>query len=160
MTTGLIWAKFMPLHNGHLYLIDYARARVDQLTILLCSVQSQPIPGIIRYQWLKELYPDLNIQHCTDEIPQYPNEAASPEEFWAIWLAIFRRYLPTGPDCLFTSESYGDTLAPLLGAQHICVDPQRLTVPISGAAIRQNPRAYWSFLPPPVQAYYATTTSP
>lgn len=154
MTTGLIWGKFMPLHNGHLYLIDQARSQVDTLTILLCSVQSQPIPGALRYQWLKTLYPTLDVQHCSDEIPQYPQEVASPAEYWAIWLPVLRRYLPHGLDFLFTSEKYGDTLAPMLGARHICIDPLRLTYPVSGSAIRQNPQAYWGSLPPPVQQYY------
>jgi NadR type nicotinamide-nucleotide adenylyltransferase len=155
MTTGLIWGKFMPLHNGHIYLIDYARQRVDRVTILLCSIKSQPIPGVIRYQWLAQLYPDLNVQHCTDEIPQYPNE--SPNNYWDIWLPVIRRYQPTGPDFIFTSETYGDHLASLLGAQHICVDLPRQAVPISGIAIRNNPQAHLHFLPPVVQAYYAAS---
>jgi NadR type nicotinamide-nucleotide adenylyltransferase len=155
MTTGLIWGKFMPLHNGHCYLIERARERVDHLTILLCSVKSQPIPGAVRYGWLMELYPALDVQHCSDEIPQYPQEAATVEDYWKIWLPVLRRYLPNGLDFLFTSETYGDTLAPLLGARHICIDPERLTYPISGTVVRQNPQAHWKLLPPMVQAYYA-----
>ena len=38
MTTGLIIGKFMPLHRGHMVLIDYARSRVDRLTVLVCSL--------------------------------------------------------------------------------------------------------------------------
>ena len=40
-------------------------------------------------------------------------------------------------------------------ARHVCVDPARSTVPVSGTAIRADPAAHWSFLSPGVRAWYA-----
>ena len=154
MRTGFIWGKFMPLHRGHLYLIDYARERVDHLTVLVCSIKNQPIPGKLRHRWVKELYPDVNAQHCNDEIPQYPHEHP---DFWNIWLRAIRRFVPAGPDLVFTSEVAGDKLAEILGAQHVCVDLGRKMFPVSGTAIRSNPEECWDFIPPSVQAYYTET---
>jgi nicotinamide mononucleotide adenylyltransferase len=66
-----------------------------------------------------------------------------------------RRYCPTGPDVVFTSETYGDRLAEILGARRECVDIARSRFNISGSAICANPRAYWDMIPQSVQAYYA-----
>jgi NadR type nicotinamide-nucleotide adenylyltransferase len=151
MTTGFILGKFLPPHKGHLHLIDHARRRVDHLTVLVCSIKSQPIPGELRYRWLKELCPDVNVQHCDDEIPQYPEEHP---DFWAIWTRTIRRFCPVGPDVVFTSETYGDRLAECLGARHELVDLARARFPISGTQIRADPRLYWEFIPDIVRPYF------
>lgn len=151
--TGFILGKFMPLHRGHMHLIETAQSRVTRLTVLVCSLARDPIPGALRYQWVRELYPAVNVQHFTEDAPQYPHEHP---DFWAIWRAIVLRYCPA-PDVVFTSETYGDKLAAVVGAQHACVDIARTVFPVSGTAVRANPRAYWQFIPPPVQAYFAPT---
>src|SRR5574337_1823762 len=114
MSTGFILGKFMPIHRGHMYLIEYAKQYVDHLTVLVCSLEREPIPGQLRYGWVKELFPDVNVEHFTEDVPQYPEEHP---DFWNIWLGVVRRYVPTGPDYVFTSETYGDRLAEILGAR-------------------------------------------
>ncbi len=157
MTTGFIWGKFMPLHRGHMYLIEYAREHVDHLTVLVCSRLHEPIPGNLRYQWARELFPGVNVQHCDDEIPSYPHEHP---DFWNIWLHTIRRFVPTGPEWVFTSETAGDKLAKILGARHVCVDLGRKAFPVSGTAVRNHPEMYWDFIPPSVQLYFQTIELP
>ncbi|MBM4423571.1 MAG: adenylyltransferase/cytidyltransferase family protein [Chloroflexi bacterium] len=156
MTTGFLWGKFMPLHRGHMHLIESARARVDRLTVLLCSVRSQPIPGEVRYRWLCQLYPDLDIQHCAEELPQYPSEHP---DYWSLWLPIIRCHCPV-IDFVFTSETYGDEFARLLGAKHLCVDLNRDRFPVSGTAVRADPARHSEFLPPLVRTYFSNSNSP
>ena len=144
-STGLILGKFMPPHRGHQHLIDTAREYVDELTILVCSLEREPIPGRLRYEWMKEMYPDARVFHVTHEHPR----------FWEIWTETIRHRLPTGADVVFTSESYGDELARRLGARHIEVDSKRQDVPISATAIRADPYANWQFIPECVRPYYA-----
>lgn len=148
----MILGKFMPVHRGHQHLIDFARERVEQLTVIVGSLVSEPIPGHLRYEWVKELYPDVNVFHCTDENPQYPHEHA---DFWNIWVASIRKFIPEGPDAVFTSEEYGDELARRLGSEHVLYDLSRSVVPVSATQIRENPCENWQFLPAPVRAYYA-----
>ena len=148
MTTGFLLGKFLPLHRGHMHLIETARSQVDHLTVLVCSLQREPIPGALRHAWVRALYPEVNVQHCTDENPQYPEEHP---DFWDIWLASIRRFMPAGPDLVFSSELYGDELARRLGARRF---------PVSGTAVRQQPFAYWDYLPEPVRAYYARRAAP
>ncbi len=42
---GLTLGKYMPLHYGHMYLINTAAKGCDKLTVLACSIKSEPIPG-------------------------------------------------------------------------------------------------------------------
>jgi HTH-type transcriptional regulator, transcriptional repressor of NAD biosynthesis genes len=149
--TGMILGKFMPPHRGHQHLIDFARERVGQLTILVCSLEREPMPGRLRYEWLKELCPDVRIIHVTDENPQEPHEHL---RFWEIWTETVRRHMPAGPEVVFTSEAYGDELARRLGARHIIVDPARQRVPVSATAIRRDPFANWQFIPECVRPYF------
>lgn len=148
---GFVLGKFMPFHRGHEFLINTARRQCAQLTVLVCSVQSEPIPGWQRYAWVKNTFPDLDVRHVTDENPQTP---AEHRFFWEIWRDTIRRNTPGQPDLFFSSEEYGFKLAETLGIQHIIVDPERKRVPISATQIRQNPLAHWDFIPPAVRPYY------
>ncbi|MEA5551062.1 AAA family ATPase [Anabaena cylindrica UHCC 0172] len=150
-TTGMILGKFMPPHLGHKYLVDFARNYVDNLTVLVCSIQSEPIPGDLRYCWMKEMFPDVNVVHVTDENPQEPKDDPN---FWQIWYDSIRRVLPTGPDYVFASEDYGWKLAEILGASYIPVDHGRNLVTVSGTQIRQNPLTNWRYLPDSVRPYF------
>ena len=56
MKTGLVFGKFMPLHKGHLALIDFALKHCTHLTIILCYTNNEPIKGEIREQWLRKAF--------------------------------------------------------------------------------------------------------
>ncbi len=149
MRTGVVIGKFLPPHLGHLHLIREARRRCDHLTVLVCTLSREEIPGELRFQWMRELVPCAEVIHVTDENPQEPHEHP---DFWAIWRhTILSR---CRPDVVFTSEEYGDPLAATLGAVHECIDLPRAHVPISARKIRSDPMQYWEFIPEPVRPYY------
>ena len=151
MTRGLVLGKFLPYHAGHAHLIRTARAAVDELVVLVCSVEREPIPGALRFGWVRDSHPDCRVVHVAEEVPQAPEDHP---DFWPIWTDLIARY--AGPiDTVFTSESYGDELGRRIGARHVPVDLDRLTVPVSGTMIRANPLRYWEHLPPVVRPYFA-----
>ena len=150
-TTGFLLGKFLPPHRGHQYLIEFARNYVDRLTVLVCTIEQEPIPGRLRYQWMCEAFPGVDLVHHTDEIPQAPEEHP---QFWDIWRNSIRRHVPGRIDYVFASEDYGERLAAELGARFVPVDRERRNVPVSGRAIRQDPLAHWDELLPPVRPYY------
>ncbi len=151
ISKGLVLGKFMPLHAGHIHLIETAAAQVDQLTVLVCSIQAEPIPGALRYHWVKEQFPEVRVLHLTDENPQEPSEHRF---FWEIWTDSIRRNCPAGLDVFFSSEDYGDELARRLGIRHVLVDRERKQVPISATMIRTDPFAHWDFVPRIVRPYF------
>jgi NadR type nicotinamide-nucleotide adenylyltransferase len=148
---GLVLGKFLPPHRGHRFLIETALARCERLTVLVCSLQSEPIAGALRFAWLREMFPAARVVHMTDENPQYPHEHP---RFWEIWTDTIQRHTREPVDAVFTSEDYGDELARRLGARHILVDAARARFPVSGTAVRANPLANWEFIPTVVRPYF------
>lgn len=140
----------MPPHRGHGYLIDYARARVDELTIIVFTKSYEPIPGELRYEWMKHLYPHLQVLHIADD---QPTDFGNPQ-LWEMRMAAMRAVYPHQPDYVFSSEPYGEELARRFGAQAVIVDAARGQVPISATMIREQPLRYWEYIPECVRAYY------
>jgi NadR type nicotinamide-nucleotide adenylyltransferase len=149
---GFVLGKFMPPHSGHLYLCDFGRAYADQLTILVCSLPDDPIPGSLRHAWMKELCPSARVVHCEEILPQQPED--DPENFWPIWRDVVKRYHPEPIDVVFASEPYGHRLAAETGARFVPVDEARTAFPVSATAIRNDPYSNWRFIPGPVRPYY------
>ncbi|MEZ4460761.1 MAG: AAA family ATPase [bacterium] len=150
-STGMILGKFLPPHRGHEYLVEFGRHYVDDLTVLVCSIEAEPIPGELRHRWMRRMFPDCNVVWVNDENPQEP---ADHPDFWDIWVQTIRRVMPEGPDYVFASEPYGFELAARLGASFVPVDIQREMVPVSGTAIRQSPMLHWDAIPDVVRPYF------
>jgi NadR type nicotinamide-nucleotide adenylyltransferase len=148
---GLIIGKFMPLTIGHCHLIGSALAQVQHLTVLVCSLRREPIPGHLRQRWLREAFPQAEVLHLTDELPSYPHEHA---DFWNLWREAVQRSAPGPVDVVFTSEDYGDRLAQELGARHVCVDMERRAVPISATQVRADPLRQWDFIAEAARHYF------
>jgi NadR type nicotinamide-nucleotide adenylyltransferase len=148
----MVLGKFLPPHLGHVYLIEFAQRFVDDLTVVVGTLQHEPIPGELRFRWMRELFPSANVVHLTDENPQDPSEHP---DFWRIWHESLRRVLPYSPDFVFASEDYGVKLAEVLGARFIPVNQARDIVPVSGTAIREQPLRNWEYLPRCVRPHFA-----
>ncbi|TGM05276.1 AAA family ATPase [Leptospira jelokensis] len=153
MIHGLVLGKFYPPHKGHLHLIKEAKKKCDLLTVLICSLEREIIPGELRFEWMKGLIPDPNIKlvWVKDENPQYPEDHPN---FWEIWKQTITSHSKLPIDFVFTSELYGDPLASVLGCQHIPIDLKRKHVPISASKIRENPIQYWEYIPEPIRSYF------
>ena len=142
----------MPPHAGHQYLIHFARSYCRDLTVFVCTLASEPIPGDVRFRWMRELFPDVHLVHVTEEIPQ---ASRSNEGAHTIWAQAVRTRLDVDPRYVFSSEAYGTDLADALGATFVPVDPQREVFPISAGMIRAKPMEHWSFIPDAVRPFFA-----
>jgi HTH-type transcriptional repressor of NAD biosynthesis genes len=148
---GLILGKFLPPHAGHQYLVQFAQNFCERLTVLVCTLEREPIPGPLRYEWMRELFPQSRVVHVTDDVPQEPGEHP---QFWDIWRELLRRYAGEAIDYVFASEDYGVRLSQEVGATFIPVDAVRQAVPISGTAIREQPLEHWQYIPECVRPYF------
>lgn len=147
----MILGKFLPPHAGHQYLVQFAQNFTQRLTVLVCSIAREPIPGTLRYAWMRELFPDARVVPVDEELPQTPDEHP---HFWDIWRDVVERAVGEPIDFVFASEPYGVRLAAELGATFIPVDLSRSQVPVSGSAIRARPLTHWRFLPECVRPYF------
>lgn len=154
MTRGFLLGKFMPPHAGHQLLVETAAALVDMLTVLVCWLPDDPIPGPERLAWMRELFPSCRVLGHGAVVPQEPSDHP---DFWPIWRGIVRQAHPEPIDLVFASEDYGARLAAEVGARFRPVDPPRGGEPVSASAVRTDPWACWDHLPPPVRGHYART---
>ncbi len=143
---GLIVGKFYPPHRGHKYLIDFGRAHVDQLNVIICQKPHERPSGELRAAWLREIHPDVNVILIDDVYDEQDSK---------IWAENSIRWLGFVPDVVFTSEDYGERFAAFLGCEHVLVDQTRTAVPISGTKIRFDALKYWDYLEPTVRGWYA-----
>lgn len=151
---GLVLGKFMPLHMGHLALIDFARARCEHLTVLLCAQDDlEPIPGEIRRQWLAQELGSRQHTSLHYTNVKLPNTSESSQAVSAIWGQWIKENLPP-VDIFFSSEPYGEYLAEYLEIDHQPFDPARSTIPVSGTQIRQFPQRYWEYLAHAAKPYF------
>ena len=152
---GLVLGKFLPPHAGHVHLVRTGAALCDELAVLVCTRDRDPIPGRLRAGWMRELGAgigaNVRIVHVEDDVPQTP---ADHPDFWPIWTSLCGRYAGH-VDVVFTSEDYGDELARVLGARHHLVDRMRHIYPVSSTAIREDAFGSWEMIPRPVRPHYA-----
>ena len=148
---GFALGKFMPLHAGHVHMLRVAEQMSEKLTIMVCSLPTEPIPGLARVEWVRQLFPKANVVHLAEVIPQEPSEHP---QFWDIWRETIRRLVEKPIDGVFASETYGWRLASELEAKFFPVDRARQMIPVSGTAIRENPYQNWQYLPEPVKPYF------
>jgi HTH-type transcriptional regulator, transcriptional repressor of NAD biosynthesis genes len=143
---GLIVGKFYPPHRGHKFLIDTARAEVDELSIIVCQKPHEAPCGSLRAEWLREIHTDVRVILIDDTLDADDSRA---------WAENSVRVLGFAPDVVFTSEDYGDSFARHLGCRHVQVDRERVSVPVSGTRVRADAIGCWEYLEPPVRGFYA-----
>jgi NadR type nicotinamide-nucleotide adenylyltransferase len=153
VTTSLVLGKFLPPHAGHVFLAETARSQSDEVIVLLLAHPDEPIPIDLRHRWLEEILPWATVR---SGLATHPIDYEDPAVY-DLWAATIKEVIGReSVDVLLTSESaYGDRTAERLGARHVLVDPERLSVPVSGTAVRHDPFGHWAYLAPCVRAWYA-----
>jgi len=160
MTRGFLLGKFMPPHAGHVQLWEGASRLVDELTILVCWLPDDPIPGTLRMEWVNDLAPNARVVGFGEVVPQEPEE--SPD-FWTVWRKIVKSVHPEPIDLLFAGERYGAELACHVGGRFVglggrIMEADRAGIgSVSATAIRTDPWRYRRWLPGPVRAFYSWT---
>lgn len=167
---GLIVGKFSPLHRGHEHLIRQAQQHCQRLYLLCYSLPEMPgCPAVLREKWLQDRFPQLPCWVVTPRqvaawraagkvLPDLPaNDAA--EVLHRQFVADFcREVIGETVQAVFTSEDYGDGFAAHLTTcfghpvRHVSVDRLRVTVPVSGTALRGDVHTLRGFLAPTVYA--------
>lgn len=151
---GFCLGKFLPPTLGHGFMFDFAEQYCDHLTILVCSLPGEPIPGQLRYQWVREMQPNARVVWCPEVLPQEPR-GEDDLEFWDVWMRSIVKYTGDSEyDVVFASEHYGHRLAQELHARFVPVDISRTARDISATRVREAPFVHWEFIPKPVRPFF------
>ena len=148
---GLIIGKFYPFHKGHQFLLETALSQSEHVSVIVCHTPLYDIDPKIRAEWIRELYPLVSVIVFRHD-PYLDSPSLSISKQWA---DITIDILGFSPDCVFSSEDYGSHYAGHMGSEHVLVDKERTTIPISGTMARDDPYKSWQYLSEPVRAYFA-----
>lgn len=153
MKRGLVIGKFLPIHQGHIALIDFAASQCDELIVSMSAALTDTINPEIRLEWLQQIFhgrPNIKCFQITDDF----DDDTLPLDFRTkIWAAFIQKTYPP-IDVIFSSEEYGEPFARHLKAEHIQFDPPRKQFSVSASGIRSAPFKYWEFIPPEVRPYF------
>lgn len=143
---GVVIGKFLPPHCGHHFLIDTALSRCTAVAVIICEKPGDPIPGLLRQEWLQEIHPAADVRLIDDRYDENDSR---------VWAENTIGWLGRAPDVVFTSEHYGDVYAGHMDCKHVMVDHARTIIPCSGTLVRDDPFARWEHLSAPVRGWYA-----
>lgn len=150
---GLVIGKFMPIHNGHIALINFAKSHCDELIVSLSYAANDPIDPQLRYSWAKEIFknePNIKVELILDD---FDNENLILTERTKVWAKKMKEVYPP-IHILISSEAYGIPFAENLGAAYLSFNPERNIVPVSATLIRNHPFKYWDYIPAAVRPSY------
>lgn len=153
MKRGLVIGKFMPVHYGHIALIQFAAQQCNEVIVSMSFTPEDPIDPPLRFSWIKEIFKaeaTINPNMIVDDF----DDASLPlEERTASWAKVMRETYPP-IDYIFSSEVYGEPFAKHLGAKHILFDADRKKFPVAASLIRKAPLTYWNFIPDVVKPFF------
>lgn len=146
---GVVCGRFHPLHRGHMFVIEFARASVERLTIFVLEHAGEEVPGALRARWITEQYPDaeVHVMAAPGPAPGSAPPAAAPALAPAELARLIGERVPKVTH-FFGSELAYRAVADALSARFVPVDPARAAVPISGSAIRANVMEHFHALAP------------
>lgn len=153
MTRGLYLGKFMPVHTGHEYVMNYAAELVDELVIVLGSRENDPLDITNRSVELMLVCPEnAHVEYLHKDLPQLPEE--DPENFWDIWKKELTD-LVGEVDMVFGGEDYINTLAKVLNAEPMIIDRTQYSIDISATKIRDMSLLQrWQYIPKSLRPSY------
>jgi HTH-type transcriptional repressor of NAD biosynthesis genes len=153
MRRGLVIGKFMPIHNGHIALINFAASQCDELIVSMSFTPEDPIDAELRFNWIKEIFKNqVNIKPAIIA-DDFDDDTLDLEPRTKIWAKRMQEVYPK-IGILFSSEEYGKPFAFNLATKHILFDQDRIAIPISATMIRSNPFKYWNYIPDEVKPHF------
>ena len=140
---GFTIGKFAPLHKGHQYLIETALKEMDEVYVIVYETDLIDIPVEKRADWIKKLYPNVNVILAKNP----PSKYGMDEESIKIQTDYLKKVLGDVPGThFFSSEEYGKFVARDLNVENRVVDYKREFIPISGTKVRANIDEYANFV--------------
>lgn len=132
---GFTIGKFAPFHKGHQFLIETALKEVDKMIVVVYDTDLIDIPSEHRAEWIKKLYPNVEIKFAHNPPMQYGLDKDS--------VNIQMKYLSKimedeNPTHFYSSEKYGACVAEYMKLVDRRVDDERLNVPVRATEVRAD----------------------
>jgi cytidyltransferase-like protein len=132
---GFTIGKFAPFHKGHQYLIETARKEMDKVIVVVYDTDLIDVPTEKRADWIKKLYPDVEIKYAHNPPSQYGLDKESVNIQMEYLTKIIGEDKPTH---FYSSEKYGASVADYMDIVDRRVDMERKNYPISATKVRDD----------------------
>ncbi len=132
---GFTIGKFAPFHKGHQFLIETALKEVEKMIVVVYDTDLIDIPSNKRAEWIKELYPNVEIRFAHNPPMQYGLDEQSVKIQMEYLSGIMKDVKPTH---FYSSEKYGASVAKYMNLIDRRIDNDRQIVPIRATNIREN----------------------
>ena len=132
---GFTIGKFAPFHKGHQFLIETALKEMDKVIVVVYDTDVIDIPTEKRAEWIKEIYPNVEIKYAHNPPMKYGLDKESVEVQMKYLIEIMKDESPTH---FYSSEKYGACVADYMNIVDRRVDNERKNVPINASVIREN----------------------
>lgn len=162
-TIGFVGGKFIPLHQGHVYLLITASNMADELYVILSSSKRRDkelckrdgidyIQAEVRLSWIGECLKDIH----NAKIVHIEDDYSENDYNWEEGAAQIKKAIQKPIDFVFSSEpDYNEYFKKLYpNSRHILIDPWRKIVPVSATEVRRNLYKNWDQLPIYVRSYF------
>lgn len=136
---GLTIGKFAPLHKGHQLVIETGIKEMDKFIVVIYETDCIDIDIKKRANWIKTLYPEVEIRFAYNPPSQYGLDEDSVKIQMEYLTKIIKNEKITH---FYSSEEYGKFAAEYLNIVDRRVDQNRNTFPISAGEIRNNIEKY------------------
>jgi len=163
MTVGFLGGKFLPFHQGHIYMIMAASNMVDKLYVILSSSENRDrelcerdgikyMPAEVRLSWIGHSLNDLD----NIEIINIKDGHWNDDYNWEEGANAIKAAIPEKITHVFSSESEYDNYFSIYypEAKHIVIDEGRNIVSISATELRKNIYKHWNMLPSSVSSFF------
>lgn len=132
---GFTIGKFAPLHKGHQFLIETALKEMDKMIVIVYDTDLIDVPTEKRAEWIKKLYPNVEIKFGYNPPKQYGLDEESVNIQMEYLTQIIGDEKPTH---FYSSEKYGESVAKYMNLIDRRVDNEREIVPIRATIVREN----------------------
>lgn len=144
---GIVFGCFIPLHKGHLSLIDKALEN-DKVVIGVCGYDLDRgkdfIPFKDRIELIKEIFKDLTIDVVSVDDHKIGLTGKFDLESWKVWCNELFKNADLNPleneiTWYLGEQSYLEMLKKIY-PKHTFELVERTVIPVSGTMIRENPK--------------------
>ena len=132
---GFTIGKFAPFHKGHQFLIETAIKEMDKVIVVVYDTDVIDISTEKRANWIKQLYPQVEIKYGYNPPSQYGLDKESVDIQMKYLTEIMKDENPTH---FYSSEKYGACVAEYMKIVDRRVDNERKSVPINASSIRED----------------------
>ncbi len=147
MKIGLVPGRFAPLHKGHQKLIECALKEMDKVYVMIYKTDVIDIPISKRAEWIKKIYPEVNIIEANDgpDGRKFAYENGKEAE------DIQNKYIVHKLNGIkvthvYSGTFYGESVAKALEAENKYISIDLESLPVSGTKIRNSPYEYKDFM--------------